>query len=76
MDGRDCFLLTEAVKEGQDAGPVPQYVLTAAHQLSVNAGQLCFVSLPPSLGHPLYHSVEDCALLPLPGVPMACCAGQ
>ena len=40
LDGRGCFLLTEAVKEGQDAGPVTQYGLTAAHQLGVNAGQL------------------------------------
>ena len=44
------LLLTEAMKKRQDTGPVPQDLLAAGDQLSVQIGQLGCISLPPSPG--------------------------
>ena len=62
---RDVLLvggvLAEAVEEGEDAGPVPQDLLTAGHQLGVQPGDVSRLSVPASPHqlphHPLHHGL-------------------
>ena len=75
---RDVLLvggvLAEAVEEGEDAGPVPQYLPAGGHQLGVQSGHVSRLSVPPRPHQLPHHPLHHGALLQRLGVAGA--AGQ